>query len=121
LVLGKVVTAIQEVETHSPGEIRVHVSKRIWEKDPLQYARFLFRHFNIQRTQYRNGVLIYLNLQTRKYALVADDGFNKKVDARYWDDLGKFFERDLQSTHYENALVMLIRTIGETLRQSFPA
>ena len=67
----------------------------------------------------RNGVLIYLNRATRKYSIVSDSGLHRMVGQNYWDRLGEHFSEDLRSTHFENAITLLIYAIGATLEKKF--
>ena len=74
----------------------------------------------MERTTRRNAVLFYVNLRTRKFAIVADDGLADAVTPGYWKELSSGLRDDLLSTRYENALAIAIRTIGVTLAEKFP-
>jgi uncharacterized membrane protein len=119
--LSPIVKAISGVERIANAEIRVHVSKRLFERDPFARAEFLFQKYGMQRTTHRNGVLLYLNLRTKKFAVVADEGIHKELGQQYWDELAKQLRDDLQSTYYENAIALTVLTIGVTMSKYFPA
>ena len=116
-----IVTAIARAERVSTGEIRVHLSRRRWERDPLARARLLFQKFGMHATRERNGVLLYVNLRKRVFAVVGDEGIHKAVGADYWQELMKALREDLHSTHIENAIALAVQTIGFTLQRYFPA
>lgn len=115
-----ILRALRFVEKRSTGEVRVHVVKKAFEKDPTDSALKLFEEFQMTRTQHRNAILIYLNRSTRRFAIIADEGIHRALGQRYWDELGVNFAEDLQSTHFENALALAIFAVGTTLSKKFP-
>lgn len=116
-----IVHAITEAESNTTGEIRVHLSRRWFEKDPCQRALKLFHRFGMTRTTHRNAVLLYVNLRRRKFAVIGDEGIHQAVGQKYWQDLAEQLRQDLHSTQMENAIALAVLTIGKTLRQFFPA
>jgi uncharacterized membrane protein len=116
-----IVQAIAEAEKATTGEIRVHLSRRLWDPDPYGRARRLFAEYGMTRTAQRNGVLLYINLRKRRFALVGDEGVHQTVGQKYWEDLAQALHEDLMSTHIENAVAIAVRTIGATLQRFFPA
>ncbi|MGE0617123.1 MAG: TPM domain-containing protein [Bacteriovoracia bacterium] len=117
---SKIQTAIEEAQAQALGEIRVHISSRRFERDPLRSAQNLFRMLKLDRSGARNGVLIYVNQRRRKLAVVADFVFMEAVGPRYLDDLCTLLRNDLNCTHIENALAMAVRVLGITLQKHFP-
>ncbi len=115
-----IVKAIQAVEQNTTGEIRVHLSKRWLERDPFNRARKLFEKFGMHRTGQRNGVLLYVNLRKKKFAIIGDEGIHEAVGQKYWEDLTIALAQDLRTTHSENAIAMAVATIGVTLQKYFP-
>ena len=80
--------------------------------------------FNAERlteSRHRNGILIFLNLRTKRFAILADEGVHRKQKQKYWDELSLQFQEDLLSTHHENAVVILLFTLLERLRKLYPA
>jgi uncharacterized membrane protein len=116
-----IVHAISECEKRSTGEIRVHVARYWFEKDPFGRASRLFEQFGMRRTRQRNAVLIYVNLRARKFAIAADEGIHAAVGQKYWDALARNLREDLLSTHFESAIAMAVWTVGLSLRKHFPA
>jgi uncharacterized membrane protein len=112
---------LSEAERGSTGEIRVHLSRRWFERDSFVRATALFREFGMTRTAKRNGVLIYVNLKKHKFAIVADEGITAAVGNKFWEKLGRELAVDLRSTHHENAVAMTVRRVGEALRKHFPS
>ena len=115
-----ILKAIQWAEKGTTGEIRVHITRRWWEPDALKRAQKLFESYGMYRTAERNGVLLYVNLRKKKFAVIGDTGIQAKIGQSYWDDLAKSLREDLLSTHYENAIAFAVRTLGVTLKMHFP-
>lgn len=113
--------AIREIEAQTTGEIRVHVCRRLWDPDPYARALALFSVLNMHRTTSRNGILFYVNLLKRRFAVVSDVGAHDALGDAYWQDLARLMREDFLSTHYENALTMAVRTVGASLIKHFPS
>jgi uncharacterized membrane protein len=115
-----IIDAIRETETTSTGEIRVHLSHSWLERDAFKHAENLFSQFNMYRTRYRNGVLIYANLRKKKFAIIVDVGLFQSTGQTYWNQIGHDLTENLRSTHSEKAIATTVHTIGEALTRFFP-
>jgi uncharacterized membrane protein len=116
-----IVQAIALAETGTTGEIRVHLSKRWFERDPYFRAVRLFTRFQMNNTSQRNAVLLYVNLRKKKFAVVGDTGVHQKVGQEFWENLAATLRQDLQSTHPERAISSAVETVGKALQKFFPA
>lgn len=119
-MVSPIVQAIAAAERSTTGEIRVHISRRRWDPDPLKRARKIFHALQMGRTRERNGVLLYVNTRLHRYAIYGDEEINRRVGQKYWEELSQALHEDLHSTHFENALAMAVRTMGLTLARFFP-
>ena len=115
-----ILRALRFVSRKSTGEVFVHVSENRYERDPTDTALDLFEELNMTRTHDRNAVLVYLNRRTRKFSIIADEGIHRKVGQKYWDELARNFSEDLRATHFENAISLLIFSVGTTLVKKYP-
>ena len=61
--------AVQEAELNTSGEIRVHISKNCKES-ALDCAAFWFEKLEMHKTEQRNGVLFFLALENKKFAIL---------------------------------------------------
>ena len=117
-----IIRAIAEAEKGTTGEIRVHLSKKLIEKDPYGRALKLFDRFGMTRTTNRNAVLIYVNLRRHKFAIIGDEGIHKAVGQQYWEGLAKALQEDLKKiAEPEHAIALAVTTVGATLQRFFPA
>jgi uncharacterized membrane protein len=115
-----ILDAIRDAESRTTAEIRVHLSRRLIEKDPFKRAKHLFHQYGMYRTTHRNAVLLYVNLRRRKFALIGDEGAHHSVGQRFWEELARDLMRNFISTHPENAIALAVKKIGERLAQDFP-
>ncbi len=118
--VSPIVRAIAWAEKGTTAEIRVHISRRFFEKDAFVRAQKLFEQFGMYRTTHRNAVLLYVNLKRQQFAVIGDTGIHEKIGQHYWEELARSLREDLLSTHYENAIAIAVRTLGITLQAHFP-
>ena len=114
-----ITNAIRVAETNTSGEIRVHIEKHCKE-DVLDRAAYVFEKLEMQKTQLRNGVLFYLALDDRKFAILGDAGINKKVPADFWEDVKNIVLQKMNEGLYAEGLADGIIKAGEQLKEHFP-
>ena len=78
--------AIKNAELDTSGEIRVHIENSC-KGDVKDQAAYLFEKLEMQKTEQRNGVLFYLAIKNRKFAILGDVGINQVVPDDFWDDI----------------------------------
>jgi uncharacterized membrane protein len=111
--------AISEAERRTSGEIRVHIENNL-RGDVLDRAAFLFRHLGMAGTEQRNGVLIYLAVKSRQFAIIGDKGIHKVVPEDFWESLKHKMLKDFAENRFTEGLVAAIKETGEELKKNFP-
>lgn len=111
--------AIRVAEINTSGEIRVHVESHC-AGDVLDRAAYLFEKLEMHQTELRNGVLFYLALEDRKFAILGDAGINLKVPDNFWESTKDVVIRKLKDGLYAEALADGIVMAGEQLKAHFP-
>jgi uncharacterized membrane protein len=111
--------AILNAELDTSGEIRVHIETHC-EAEVLDRAAYLFKKIGMQKTELRNGVLIYLAVESRKFAIIGDKGINAVVPENFWDDI-----KDRMVAHFEKGEFVIglsegIERAGKLLKKHFP-
>lgn len=114
-----IVRAIGEAEHATSGEIRVHIETSC-KADVLDEAAWLFRKLGMHRTADRNGVLIYLALKERKYAIIGDTGINAVVPPGFWDIISDHMKQRFSDNLFTEGLTEGIIMAGEQLKEHFP-
>jgi uncharacterized membrane protein len=111
--------AIKEAELNTSGEIRVHLESKC-SGDPLQRAVYIFNYLKMYRTQARNGVLVYVAVGSRKFAIIGDAGINAVVPDNFWDGIKEQMQQNFAAGNYVDGLVQAIRESGVSLKRYFP-
>ena len=114
-----ITNAIAEAEHKTSGEIRVHIENNLRE-DVLDRAAWLFRKLGMNRTEHRNGVLIYLAVKSRKFAILGDKGIHKAVPENFWDEIKHRMLGFFKEEKFTEGLVYAVSAAGEHLKKSFP-
>ncbi|MEN9523297.1 MAG: hypothetical protein RL065_1674 [Bacteroidota bacterium] len=112
--------AIQKAESNTSGEIRVFVENRCKSENTIHRATECFFKFNMQNTQLKNGVLIYIAIKDKKFAIIGDSGINEMVSDNFWDS-----EKECMKSYFKNGKIIegieaSILKVGEQLKQFFP-
>jgi uncharacterized membrane protein len=116
----KIVSATQRAERNTSGEVRVHIESRTNKTSPLDRAVEVFHQLGMQETRLRNGVLVYVALDERQFAIIGDQGIHEKVGDDFWNK-----EKDEMTTYFKQGdiiggIVYFIDQIGEKLKEFFP-
>ena len=111
--------AIQNAELDTSGEIRVHV-ENVCKGEVLDRASHVFKQLGMNKTHLRNGVLIYLAVKTRKFAIIGDSGINKVVPPDFWNEILRKMLDHFQNNSFEQGLCEAIKSVGEHLKAYFP-
>jgi len=115
----KVEKAIEEAERTTSAELRVHLEEKCSE-DPLDRASYIFEKLEMNKTEARNGVLIYVAFEDRKLAIIGDVGIHMHVAPDTWETIKERMKSDFASGHYAEGLCNAVNMAGEQLRHYFP-
>ena len=115
----KIVAAIKQAELDTSGEIRVHLESKC-PSDPLQRAVYIFNYLKMYKTQARNGVLIYVAVESRKFAIIGDAGINNAVPENFWDSIKEKMAHAFSQGDYVHGISEAIREAGLSLKKYFP-
>src|SRR6186713_47953 len=85
----RIVTAIRSMEQQTSGEIRIFVESKNPFVNPIDRAAELFFKLKMEKTDHRNGVLLYIATKHHELALFGDEGIYKATGAEYWDNAVK--------------------------------
>lgn len=111
--------AIKEAELNTSGEIRVHVENRC-KGDVLDRATDVFAMLKMHKTELRNGVLFYLALADRQFAVLGDAGINAVVPDNFWEDVKGVMVEHFAKNNLALGLAKGIELAGQKLKEHFP-
>lgn len=115
-----IVEAIQDAEKMTSGEIRVYIELKCKYVDPMHRAHELFHELGVQKTNQHNGVLVYVALDDRQFAILGDEGIHKKVGDNFWQKQAEEMRRAFRDQRYVAGLSTAVRSIGDSLKTYFP-
>ncbi|MBC8173646.1 MAG: TPM domain-containing protein, partial [Chitinophagales bacterium] len=99
--------------------IKVHLEESCGA-DVIAHAIKVFYKIHLQKTDLRNGVLIYLAVKDKKFAIIADEGINNKVPANFWDDIKEDMQTAFSNGKFLEGLLHGIHQAGDQLKIHFP-
>jgi len=111
--------AIKEAEHETSGEIRVHIETNL-SGNVLDRAAWMFNRIGMHKTKNRNGVLFYLAVQKKEFAIIGDGGINSKVEKNFWDKIKNILQEHFRKGTYTEGLIEGILMAGMQLKEHFP-
>jgi uncharacterized membrane protein len=116
---SRIETSIKRAEGRTSGEIRVAVSSIFWG-DVYRAAVRAFERLGMDRTEERNGILLFVVPARRRFVVLGDRGIHEKVGQPFWDEVTKAMSEHFRGGDFTAGLVHAIELIGERLSQHFP-
>lgn len=116
----QIIDAIKAAELATSGEIRVHLEETCPEGDPVARAIAVFEHLGMHKTREQNGVLFYVAMGDRKFAVIGDKGIDQRVPTGFWDAIKNDLRYYFAQGQYAQGLAIGIARAGEQLQTYFP-
>ncbi len=111
--------AIVSAEKATSGEVRVCIEKHC-KTEPMKRAIESFEKLDMHTTKLRNGVLIYLAVEDRKFAIIGDTGINKLVPDGFWETTKDAMLDRFKHNDMVGGLCLGIEEAGKQLKKYFP-
>jgi len=111
--------AIVAAEDNTSGEIRVHIDQKC-TSDAMDEAVNVFAKLQMDKTELRNGVLFYLAVEDKKFAILGDAGIHAVVPVHFWDIIKDNMRKYFTEAHFTEGLCLAIAEAGEQLKKHFP-
>ncbi len=115
----RIVAAIAGAERRSSGEIRVHVTRRK-PKDLDARARRRFEKLGMTKTTHRNGVLIYIAPNLRRFQVLGDAGIHEKCGNDFWKETVSAIEEHFRKGQFTEGILAGVEKVGELLARHYP-
>jgi uncharacterized membrane protein len=114
-----VVEAIRLAEKETSGEIRVHIEK---STSIAAYDRALevFHLLKMDETVLKNGVLIYVAVNDKVFAICGDKGIDDVVSDDFWDSTKEAMAAHFKNGDFGRGLIDGITKAGQQLQHYFP-
>ncbi len=115
----QVKVGIENAELQTSCEIRVFVED-FSKIDVLDRAAFQFKKLAMHETALRNGVLIYLATEDKKFAIIGDAGINQHTGNEFWDSVKELMLTEFKKDDLTTGLIIGIAAIAEKVKLFFP-
>ncbi|WKW47060.1 TPM domain-containing protein [Myroides sp. JBRI-B21084] len=115
----EIVAAIVLAEKETSGEIRVHIEDHS-NLPVLERAQQVFKMLNMHKTSARNGVLFYVGVKDRHFAIIGDNGIDAVVPYDFWEATKKKVLDHFKTNQYKQGLIAGILHTGKQLKYFFP-
>jgi len=112
-------SAIKSAEENTSGEIRIHIENHC-KGEALESALRVFHKLGMHKTKLRNGILFYLVVKDRKFAVAGDEGIHKNVPAGFWDLVRDKMQEKFKQEKFTEGLCEGIKMTGTELKKYFP-
>lgn len=116
---AEIIEAIRNAETNTSGEIRVHIDS-VATGEPLEHAARIFEKLEMHNTAVRNGVLIYIAVESKVFVILGDKGINDVVPTDFWQSTKDVMQGHFKKGDFKTGIVEGIEKAGEQLKRFFP-
>ncbi|MBD0279967.1 MAG: TPM domain-containing protein [Bacteroidota bacterium] len=117
---ARIVETVRLAEQRTSGEVRVYVENRCRFVDPLDRAKEIFYQLQMEKTEQRNGTLVYVAVKDRQTAVFGDEGIHQKVGQKYWEDEVNKMLLCFKQKSLVDGIIQCVSDIGEALNHHFP-
>ncbi len=115
----EILKAIAGAEKNTSGEIRVHLHRKT-SGDIMKKSVETFNKLEMYKTALRNGVLIFIDVDRRKFAVVGDRGIHEKVGPEFWEKIAVILKDNFKKGDFAGGIIRAIDEIGHQLKKYFP-
>ena len=115
----EIVEAIGIAEKNTSGEMRVHIEKENTIA-AIDRAVEVFHHLNMEKTKERNGVIIYVAVKSKHFAIYGDKGIHDIVGNDFWNSTKDVMANHFKNGNFKQGLIDGILKAGEQLKSHFP-
>ncbi len=115
----RLVKAIQLAEAKTSGEIRIHIEKTC-KGDALEECKKHFAKLNMHQTKDRNGILFFLAIESKSFAVWGDEAIHQKVSDEFWKSITDCAISYFKQNNYVFGIEKAVELCGEKLKLHFP-
>jgi uncharacterized membrane protein len=114
-----IANTIAEAEKATSGEIRIAIEKHC-SGSAFERATQYFAELGMDKTAQRNGVLIYLASDDKKFAIIGDRGIDSVVPDDFWETTQVAMKAHFLSGNLAEGIIAGVSLAGEKLALFFP-
>jgi uncharacterized membrane protein len=115
----EIIEAIRISESKTSGEIRIHLESSLQGNIELHVLE-IFHHLKMDNTKLQNGVLIYVAINNKSFAIYGDKGINQVVESDFWDCTKNTIQEHFKNGDFKKGLIEGVLNAGKQLQKYFP-
>jgi uncharacterized membrane protein len=115
----QILEAIRNAEEKTSGEIKLHIESEC-KSDAIERAIEVFGILKMNETEQRNGILFYVATDSKKFAIIGDEGINEKVPSNFWESTKELMRSYFIQHKFADGITKGIEMAGEQLQTFFP-
>jgi uncharacterized membrane protein len=115
----EIVESIRIAELNTSGEVRVHIEKST-SLAAMERAKELFYKLKMNQTKLENGVLIYVAVASKTFAIYGGKGIDKVVPKDFWNSTRDVMQNHFKQNQFKEGLIAGITKAGAQLKKHFP-
>ena len=115
----QIIRSIREAEKATSGEIRVHLQKKL-KGNLMDEAARVFHELEMDQTEARNGVLIFIVPSIKQFCILGDTGIDAVVPENFWDEIKDNLSMHFRENRMAQGLTENIERLGQKLKTHFP-
>ncbi|MDB6123333.1 MAG: hypothetical protein JWQ71_2326 [Pedosphaera sp.] len=115
----EIVAAVREAELKTSGEIRVFISRQ----EPVNAVKAAEAHFTslgMDKTEERNGVLIFVAPRVHQFAVIGDAGVHARCGKEFWEAVTAEMTGHFKKSEFTQGILHGVHKAGELLGKHFP-
>ena len=94
--------------------------KTLYRFYKIKVKNKIFFQLQMEHTDNRKGVLLYIAMKDRELALFGDEGIHKKVGTEYWKNAVQNMIGQFADQHIASGIEQCVLQVGHTLKETFP-
>lgn len=117
----EVVAAIQQAERQTSGEIRVFMERHCKYVQAIERAAEIFFRLKMDKTELRNGVIVYIAFDDKQSAILGDEGIYAKTGGpAFWKETLEEMNLHFKENSIASGIARAVGQIGSALSHYFP-
>ena len=117
----QIVNTIQDIERKTSGELRIYIEGECPCSNPLERTKEIFQHLGMDKTQLRNGVLLYIASESRVFSILGDQAIYEKAGNDFWQGKITLMATFFKNQQFAEGIEVGLKNIGESLIAYFPS
>lgn len=113
--------AIGTLEQQTSAELRVYIERHTQNMPVLDRTLQVFNKLEMDKTQARNSVLIYIAHRDHQCAVIGDIGIHCFVGNEFWQQTTESMIAQFKQGRYTDGVVQAIHRIAKELATHYPA